>query len=480
MSDKLPASLRMDRIDRMRPMGKTGLKEYSGYIYEEFLRSLDGALGVKVYKEMANNHAVIGAVIFVVESLLSSAAFNIEAADSSPEEQEKANFVSECLNDMEHSWEEFVRTVARGLITYGWAVHEKVFKRRMGLDSEDRRFRSKYSDGRIGWREWAPRSQDTLLHWVMDEEGQQAVGMVQLPPQGGQTITLPLTRCLHFKTDYSKYNPEGRSLLRNAYVSWFYQKRLIEIESIGVERDLAGLPMLKIPMLYMGSSATTEQKQFYEECKAIVTRTKNDEQMGLVLPSDRDEKGNLLFEFTLLGQGGGRRIDTNPLIERYDRRIAMTMLADFIMLGHEAVGSFALSSSKTGMFARAVGSILGMIAAEINKAIPELLKLNGFDTTKVPTGSFADLETPDLQELANYIATMVGAGVLQPDELLEAFVRDAASLPALDEDAIREAGEEKTEAEEPNGGTEQRAEGEDGQAVEGEPEAEDQEQPNAG
>ena len=431
---------------RMQALGKPGLKQYSGYVYEEFLRSLSGFRGIEVYKEMANNHAVIGAVIFIIEALLSSSAFKIEAADETPEEQEKADFVTECLGDMDHTWEEFIAMSVRGLITYGWAVNEKVFKKRLGHDSPDPRFRSKYADGKIGWREFAPRAQDTLQNWVFDEEQSRAIGMVQLPPQGGQTITLPLSRCLHFKTDFSKYNPEGRSLLRNAYVSWFYQKRTMEMEAIGVERDLAGLPVMLIPMMYMSGEASEEQRAFYEECKQIVVRTKNDEQMGLILPSDRDDKGNLLFDFKLLGPGTGKRIDTNPLIERYDRRIAMTLLADFIMLGHEAVGSFALSSSKTGMFARSIGAMQKMIAAEINKnAIPELLKINGYPIDKLPTGTFDDLETPDLTELANYISAMVGSGVIQPDELLESFVREAANLPALGEDAIREAGEEDTE-----------------------------------
>ena len=33
-------------------------------------------------------------------------------------------------------------------------------------------------------------------------------------------------------------------MLRNSYRSWYYKKRLEEFESVGVERDLAGLPMV--------------------------------------------------------------------------------------------------------------------------------------------------------------------------------------------------------------------------------------------
>ena len=48
---------------------------------------------------------------------------------------------------------------------------------------------------------------------------------------------------------------------------------------------------------------------------------------------------------------------TGPIIERHSRHIAMTAMADFILLGHEAVGSFALADSKTDLFGVALGGL---------------------------------------------------------------------------------------------------------------------------
>jgi hypothetical protein len=36
-------------------------------------------------------------------------------------------------------------------------------------------------------------------------------------------------------------------MLRTAYRPWFMKKRLEEFESIGIERDLAGLPIMWLP-----------------------------------------------------------------------------------------------------------------------------------------------------------------------------------------------------------------------------------------
>ncbi|WP_155274431.1 hypothetical protein [Piscirickettsia salmonis] len=48
-----------------------------------------------------------------------------------------------------------------------------------------------------------------------------------------------------FRTTSRKGNPEGRSILRNAYQPWYYKKNLESIESIGIERNLVGLLTLR-------------------------------------------------------------------------------------------------------------------------------------------------------------------------------------------------------------------------------------------
>jgi hypothetical protein len=435
--------------------GEFGLKQLGGYVYEEFLRKLEGNLGARTYREMSANHSVIGAVLQAVETVCVASSPRVEAADDSPEEKEKADFISECLNDLEHSWEQYIREAVRGMMVYGWVVHEKLFKFRNGRKPNNPRISSKFSDGQIGWRGFAIRPQDSLLHWVFDDEGYPIV-MRQLPPTGGLVLDIPLSKCIHLRTDASKQNPEGRSMLRNSYVSWFYQKRIMEIEAIGVDRDLTGLPMALIPSEYMSSLASDDKRALYDLVKKIVTRVKNDEQAGFVFPSDRDEKGNLLFEFKLLQSGGSRRMETDPIIQRYDQRIAMTLLADFILLGHEKVGSFALADSKTSIFAKSVDALRQIIAADFNRmAIPEILALNGYTVDKCPSLVFEDLESLDLGTLGTFLSSMVGIGAITLDPGLESFLRDAAGLPAVSDDVLREAGEEMDEQETETGETPQ-------------------------
>jgi hypothetical protein len=117
---------------------------------------------------------------------------------------------------------------------------------RRGPDATSSKFRSKHNDGLIGWQKIPIRAQSTLYGWEFAPDGDVKAFIQEAPPNYGQT-TIPLSRGLLFRTEVTRDNPEGRSLLRNAYRPWYFKKRMEEIEGIGVERDLAGLPVITPP-----------------------------------------------------------------------------------------------------------------------------------------------------------------------------------------------------------------------------------------
>jgi hypothetical protein len=140
-----------------------------------------------------------------------------------------------------------------------------------------------------------------------------------------------------------------------------------------------------------------------------------------------------LYDLKLLTTAGARQFDTNAIITRYNQQIAMTVLADFILLGHENVGSFSLSSDKTDLFTIAMGTYLDSIAGVKNKfAVPRLFLLNGMDAANPPKIVHGDIDDPDLQEMAQYILALVQAGMpLFPDTQLENHLRQIAHLPEI-------------------------------------------------
>lgn len=416
----------------MREVGATGLRRFSGFIFEEFLQELTGWKGIAVYKEMSKNDATVKACLTTIKMMCRRVPWRTQAASEEQFDIDAAEFLETCMDDMSMTWTDVI-IEALSMLEYGFCVQEIVYKRRCG-DSLDPAYRSKHSDGRIGWRKLSIRSQDTIYRWQFDDKGG-IQGVEQLAPPHYCHVTIPVEKMLLYRTTTDKNNPEGESILRGAYRSWYMKKNIENIEGIGLERDLAGLPMAYVPSEIMSTNATAAQKAILAEVKNIVTNVRRDEQEGIVFPMIYDAGGKPLYEFKLLSTGGQRQFDTDKVITRYKVEIAQSMLADFIMLGHDKTGSYALSSSKTDIFAVAIGAFLDIIADTINRyAVPRLFALNDIQCSAYPKIMHGDLDAVDLKELGDYLVKLTQSGMpLFPtlDGELEKYLMKVANLPEI-------------------------------------------------
>lgn len=413
-----------------KEIGRVGQRRYGGIFYEEFLSELRGRKGAEVFTEMSNNDETIGAILFAIEMLVSQASWNVEPGGSTAKDREAAEFVKSCMDDMQQTWIDTISEIL-SFLTYGWSFHEIVYKRRMGR-TKDNRTSSKYDDGLIGWMKLPIRSQETLYQWEYDDQDN-LIGMTQMPPPDFGLITIPMNKAMLFRTRSRKDNPEGRSILRTAYRSWYFKRRIQEIEGIGIERDLAGLPVITTPEgMDIWDKDDEDMNAIRAGLEAMVKNIRRDSTEGLVLPFG--------YTFELTSTGGSRQFDTNSIIARYDTKISQTVLADFIQLGHESVGSFALSSDKTNLFSMAICAFLDIICQTFNShGIPALIDINGdhfAGVTDYPRLTHGDIEDVDLATMATYIKDMTSIGVIIPDESLEDYVRQLGKLPKRTTDTV--------------------------------------------
>lgn len=413
-----------------KEIGRVGQRRYGGIFYEEFLSELRGRKGAEVFTEMSNNDETIGAILFAIEMLVRQASWNVEPGGSTAKDREAAEFVKSCMDDMQQTWIDTISEIL-SFLTYGWSFHEIVYKRRMGR-TKDNRTSSKYDDGLIGWMKLPIRSQETLYQWEYDDQDN-LIGMTQMPPPDFGLITIPMNKAMLFRTRSRKDNPEGRSILRTAYRSWYFKRRIQEIEGIGIERDLAGLPVITTPEgMDIWDKDDEDMNAIRTGLEAMVKNIRRDSTEGLVLPFG--------YTFELTSTGGSRQFDTNSIIARYDTKISQTVLADFIQLGHESVGSFALSSDKTNLFSMAICAFLDIICQTFNsQGIPALIDINGdhfAGVTDYPRLTHGDIEDVDLATVATFIKDMASIGVIIPDESLEDYVRQLGKLPKRTTDTV--------------------------------------------
>ena len=423
-----------------KQLGVSGLKRYGPYVYEEFLPALRWPKAGKIYQEMADNDAVIGAVLYLAEMLIRGVEWKVQPCGKSEADKEAAKFLESCMHDMDMSWANTICEIL-SMLTYGFSFHEIVYKVRRGPEERNPKYRSKYTDGRIGWRRLPIRAQTSLHEWEFDEEGD-VVAFIQSCEPNFNLVRIPMSKGLLFRTRISKDNPEGKSLLRNAYRSWFFKKHFEEIEGIGIERDLAGFPVLIAPEgMDLWNDEAPEMVKLKGNAEQLVASIRRDAEEGVLLPYGWDLK--------LLTSGSSRQIDIGATIERYDNRIATTLLSDIILLGNKS-GSYALAETKQSLLSSALQSQLSNIADVFNaKAVPDLFRANNFEgLTDFPKIVPSNIQTPTLSELALMLRAM-NLNIAGDKQLLD-YLRHILSMPDLDDetfaDVYKEQSAEKKQA----------------------------------
>jgi len=417
-----------------KAIGVEGVRQSGGFVHDEFLQQLVGDRGRRTYREMRDNDSTISSILFAVEMLFRAVQWTVSVDEEGAEAEEAQEFVESVLfEDMSVTWDDFIGVVVT-MLTYGWQYSEVTYKRRIGPTEKDPARRSKYTDGKIGIQRIADRSQETLYRWEISETGD-VLGLWQMPPVGGQTVFIPIEKALLFRPHQHKGSPEGRSVLRGAYRSWYLLKRIQEVEAIAIERELNGLPVLYLPNATLNGTSAEARAAVVEYTK-VVRDIKFNSQGGLLLPSDvfsgvdGQPSGAPQVRLELVSAQGTRAINTNDVVMRYQQDIARTILADFVMLGQGDRGSFALSRSKIDLFARALEGWLESIAQTINRhLIPKLWSLNGFDEKYMPYIVPGKIAPEDIKELGEYAESLSRAGIPIADEDTEDHLRRAAGLP---------------------------------------------------
>ena len=408
---------KLSKGNAQQTLGVAGANTSQGSIRaDEFLPELKGQRAIKTYRQMRDNDATIGAVMYSVEQILRDVDMNVKPANDSAEAKKEAEFVKSVLDDMDDTLDDHVAE-ALSFLSFGFAWFEVTYKRRVGPSSRSPKKNSKYTDGRIGVRKIASRAPWTVNKFDVEPVSGDILGIEQSVGYSGGKHYVPINKSLYYRTTTLNGDASGRSILRNAFTSYTYLNNLQAIEAIAVERELAGIPVARIPSEYLSSAATEEQGQVAQQLKQILRDVKFNEQGYIILPSDTypDKDGSptnqRLVDIELMSASGSRNIEIGPIVSRYQHDIARSVLSEFLLLGTSG-GSYALSKSKTDLYLRALESYIQAIVDVLNKQLVERLwQLNGLDYSLMPKIVAGDVAPHDLRELSSFLRNLNGAGI---------------------------------------------------------------------
>ena len=426
---------------KLSESGYLGLNVFNGVSNDELKRELNFPNSINTYKQMSY-HSTINAALTLYENLIGKVDWSFKPIkDATDEELKQAKLINEMMHDLtDQNWSEFI-SEALSANMYGFSVHEKVYRRRLKANG------SKYNDGVIGWKKLPIRNQETIEKFIFSEDGNEVRGVKQnlsavsdvynrYSSRTNNEVILPRSKIMLFRAGKHKGDPFGKSMLRDAYLAWRFLSVIEEIEANGVAKDLAGLPVLKLPPQYLSSDASPEQKAIRAYYENVMRNLQLNQQSALILPQAHDpDSKQPMFELELLSLNGSKAMDTSKIKEYYKNLILTSLFADILVLGQSGGGSNALGQVKNSLSAAAAETMLRKIRDVINEdLIKQTYELNGWDTSRMGQMDFDNLETEDLESFSKAVQRFASTSVIEVDRAVLNRVRESIGVDALPQD----------------------------------------------
>lgn len=435
------ASLPTEAVERFKlsEIGVHGSYIFNGVSNQELKQELNHPNAIKTYKLMSY-HPACNAALSLYSAMIAKSQFRVvPPKNATAKEKKQAEIVSQMLfEDMETNFEDFVQD-ALTMSTYGFSVVEKVYRRRNKSSG------SIFNDDLIAPKKLSLRHQQSIEKFLFTDDGVDIKGVRQVVSNSNDAlgrylnkteINIPRSKFMLFTAGQGTDNPFGVSPLRNVYLPWKYLSALEEIEAVGINKDLSGIPVLRLPAGYMSSDATPEQKAIYESFKQIVRNLQAGSQSGLILPSAMDtESRSKLFDIELLSVDGKRGFDIDKVKQYYRAMIFIGLQADILLMGSATTSSFAMGSVKNSLTANQVRIYLKRICNVINNdLIKQIYELNDWKLDRRCKIDAEGFEDESLDEIGKFLQRVLSVNGLNRDIDTVNFARNALGLDLLPAD----------------------------------------------
>jgi len=390
-------------------LGDRGLSMWAGYLNEEWYSELKPWTNEAKYVLEARDDAIISMLLAAVKLPIVKAEISVEPASDDYADLVAADWLEANLDQMHRqSKRKWINDTLES-IEFGFSIGEIVLEKR--------------SDGRMWLRNIEPRGQETLRRWGLEDQQHPDIvtHFVQRGFRGGtprQEVAIPLDKCLHITLQARKGSPQGKSFLRSLYIPYKYLKNYRAFEGIGIERDIGGTPILKLPE----GIGTIDSAEF-TELKKQMEGLRNDQALYVTLPEG----------FELDSFSGSKQLNIRDVIKDYEKLILMRLFAQFLQLGMDNVGTQALVEGSHDFFALGLEAIQDEIMEQVNdQLVPYLFRFNSFPgTTGLPKVVWSKPGKMDIENVVKWFENGARSKIFTPTRDDEQRLRDEMGLEQL-------------------------------------------------
>ena len=401
---------------KITPVGTSGTDISGGQFFEEYLAALASQTeAADTWDEMRRSDDQVKMLLRVVKNPILSARWFVSSATEDEQDKKIAEFVQFALFD-NMGTDEHPKTFAKfqrealSAVEFGYALFEITNK--IVIDHPE--FGSYIGLKGVDWR-----SPKTIEEWNIAKDGRLIAVRQTDNSERAQDVWIPGKFILHIAPEMEGDNYEGISMLRPIYGNWLRKDILRKINMIGYERAATGIPIGVIPR---GQENSTAQAKLEDSMSRFVAH----ERQYMTVP-----EGFNIDSLKIEHDGD----DLQKSIEAENVGMAKSFLANFMELGLNGTGSYALGTDLSDIFLSGISVYSDSIATAMNaKLIPMLVKLNFGEQAKYPELKIEGINDKAGREFAEIIGMLKDRGLLQITDELQELVHKRYKLPDFDKE----------------------------------------------
>lgn len=460
MATKAPAESSNGRSPgptREKATGRSGTVNTRGFLEDrEFNRLLRWPLNLDEYDKMRRTDPTVRWMLALVSTPVRAALWQVEPPENpTPEEMEATCFARHAIfEEMDGGWDEHLRQLLTYL-DFGHSVFEREAELRpVEFQVDPLEFGEDPTHVKreaFVLASLAPRLQRTIQRWVVDpKQPSRLVQIIQWLADGHEpSITeIDADRCLIYVNEKEGDDWRGVSILRPAWLSYFFKMEFQNLEAVAFERS-AG-----IPIVYPPDEAGDDQLDAMEDF--LKGLRQGDQVYGMMpgpkqMPSrgGQTEGNHWLFEVAGLDASAGMAGEFSTAISRYDTEMAKNVMASFMQLGMQEVGARATADVQQDPYYQAIEAHVGYIEDTFTEGVLRPLIDWNYTVDRYPRLVASKIQAKNAEVIATAVKGLVEAGVIQPDEPLEDFMRELLDAPDRDPDYEEEEPEEEPQGTRP-------------------------------